>query len=184
MKKNRKEVAVSQSRGYAKKLGMADRIIALVEEARGKVAKAANVALVYTYYEVGRMIVEDEQGGKRRAAYGKAQLADLSRKLTERFGKGWSVPNLKLMRQLFVVYSNSINSVYPIANAERSKASVLESKTRPMENQNAVLRSGVLQSDSQVLRPRRSQDRRAYARRRRADDDVRQLLRPQGEAGR
>lgn len=139
MKKNRKEVAVSQSRGYAKKLGLADRIIALVEEARGKVAKAANVALVYTYYEVGRMIVEDEQGGKRRAAYGKAQLADLSRKLTERFGKGWSVPNLKLMRQLFVVYSNSINSVYPIANAERSKASVLESKTRPMENQNAVL---------------------------------------------
>ena len=82
-----------------------------------RVAKTANVALVYTYYEVGRMIVEDEQGGKKRATYGKAQLADLSRKLTERFGKGWSVPNLKLMRQLFVVYSNSLNAVYPIADA-------------------------------------------------------------------
>ena len=88
----------------AKKAGLADRIIALVEEARGKVAKAANVALVYTYYEVGRMIVEDEQGGKKRAAYGKAQLADLSCKLTERFGKGWSVENLKLMRR-FSMYT-------------------------------------------------------------------------------
>lgn len=51
---------------------MAGRIISLVEEARGKVAKTANVAFVYTYYEVGRMIIEDEQGGKKRATYGKA----------------------------------------------------------------------------------------------------------------
>ena len=123
----------------AKKAGLAERVIALVEEARGKVAKTANVALVYTYYEVGRMIVEDEQGGKKRAAYGKAQLADLSRKLTERFGKGWSVPNLKLMRQLFVVYSNSLNAVYPIADVGMSKVSSRESKGRTMENQNVVL---------------------------------------------
>ena len=54
------------------KRNLADRVIALVEDARKRVATAANVALVYTYYEVGRMIVEDEQGGKKRAAYGKA----------------------------------------------------------------------------------------------------------------
>lgn len=122
MKKTSKEVTAPQSRGCAKKLGLAERVIALVEEARGKVAKAANVALVYTYYEVGRMIVEDEQGGKKRAAYGKAQLADLSRKLTERFGKGWSVENLTLMRRFYNVYSNWVNGVYPIVEAGKRSA--------------------------------------------------------------
>ncbi len=87
------------------KTDLADRVISLVEEARKKVATAANVALVYTYYEVGRMIVEDEQGGKKRAAYGKSQLATLSRKLTERFGRGWSSTNLEYMRKFFKVYS-------------------------------------------------------------------------------
>ena len=84
---------------------MAERVIALVEEARRRVATTANVALVYTYYEVGRIIVEDEQGGKRRAAYGKTQLADLSRRLTERLGKGWSATNLRQMRAFFLAYS-------------------------------------------------------------------------------
>ena len=51
---------------------LADRVVALVEEARRKVAGAANVALVYTYYEIGRMIVEEEQGGQKRAGYGEA----------------------------------------------------------------------------------------------------------------
>ncbi len=91
-----------------------ERVIALIEEARRKVASAANVALVYTYYEIGRMIVEDEQGGKERAAYGDKTLAKLSEKLTAKFGKGWSIANLKLMRQFFITYSNSLNTVYPI----------------------------------------------------------------------
>ena len=89
------------------KRNLADRVIALVEDARKRVATAANVALVYTYYEVGRMIVEDEQGGKKRAAYGKAQLATLSRKLTDRFGRGWSVDNLQRMRGFYLQYSSS-----------------------------------------------------------------------------
>ena len=91
-----------------------ERVITLIEEARRKVASAANVALVYTYYEIGRMIVEDEQGGKERAAYGDKTLAELSEKLTAKFGKGWSIANLKLMRQFFITYSNSLNTVYPI----------------------------------------------------------------------
>ncbi|MBR4614973.1 MAG: hypothetical protein IKO55_05150, partial [Kiritimatiellae bacterium] len=88
-----------------KKVDLADRVIALVEEARRKVVAAANVALVYTYFEVGRMIVEDEQGGKNRAEYGKELLKDLSRKLTDRFGRGFSVDNLQNMRNLYIAYS-------------------------------------------------------------------------------
>ena len=109
----------------AKRRDLADRIIALIEEARGKVAKAVNVALVYTYYEVGRMIVEDEQGGKRRAAYGKAQLATLSRRLTDRFGRGWSADNLERMRKFFLMYSSSTeisaNQLRKSAGTDRGK---------------------------------------------------------------
>ena len=97
-----------------KKPSLSERVITLIEESRRKVASIANVALVYTYYEIGRMIVEDEQGGLERAVYGDKTLAELSSRLTERFGKGWSVANLKLMRQFFSTYSNSLNTVYPI----------------------------------------------------------------------
>lgn len=103
---------------------LADRVVALVEEVRRKVSGAANVALVYTYYEIGRMIVEEEQGGQKRAGYGENLLIELSAKLTMRFGKGWSEENLKLMRRFFVVYSNSVNTVYQI-----SKTSVGEKKS-------------------------------------------------------
>ena len=99
----------------ARRQSLADRVVALVEEARRKVAGAANVALVYTYYEIGRMIVEEEQGGQKRAGYGENLLPELSAKLTMRFGKGWSEENLKLMRRFFAVYSNSVNTVYQIS---------------------------------------------------------------------
>ena len=89
---------------------LAERIITLVEEAKRKVVSAVNVALVYTYYEVGRMIVEEEQCGKKRAEYGKAQLATLSRRLTDRFGRGWSADNLERMRKFFLMYSSSTST--------------------------------------------------------------------------
>ena len=56
---------------------LSERVITLIEEARRKVASVANIALVYTYYEIGRMIVEDEQGGNLRAGYGEKVLEDL-----------------------------------------------------------------------------------------------------------
>ena len=67
-----------------RKASLAERVIALIEGARQRVATVANVAQVYTNYEIGRQIVEEEQGGKRRADYGKKILIDLSQKLTAR----------------------------------------------------------------------------------------------------
>ena len=77
------------------KQSLSERVIALIEGARQKVATAANLAQVYTNYEIGRQIVEEEQGGKRRAGYGEKLLIDLSARLTARFGRGWSVDNLR-----------------------------------------------------------------------------------------
>ena len=61
-----------------------DAISHLIEESRRQVAKAVNTAMVYTYYGVGQYIVEFEQGGKERAAYGKEVLKILSARLTEK----------------------------------------------------------------------------------------------------
>ena len=93
---------------------LVSRVIALIETARQRVATVANVAQVYTNYEIGRQIVEEEQGGKRRADYGKQILIDLSKKLTARFGRGWSEENLKLIRRFYLVYSDSVNTIYQI----------------------------------------------------------------------
>lgn len=88
------------------KQSLAQRVIALIELARQKVGTAVDIAHVYTNYEIGRMIVEEEQGGKSRADYGKKVLIDLSSRLTIKFGRGWSVENLTLMRKFFLVYSD------------------------------------------------------------------------------
>ena len=96
---------------------LANRIEALVVEARKKITSTVNVAMVYTNYEIGRYIVEDEQGGKIRAEYGKGVLNAVSARLTARLGKGWSVENLTSMRKFYVLYSKTVTSGYEIQGA-------------------------------------------------------------------
>ena len=76
-----------------------------MESARKNAKTVVNIAMVYAHYEVGRMIVEEEQYGENRAAYGKKILQELSEYLSEYFGKGFSVSNLKNIRQFYKVYS-------------------------------------------------------------------------------
>lgn len=78
----------------------------LLETARKHAKTAVNTAMVYTYYEIGRRIVEEEQHGENRAAYGQQILQGLSDHLTKAFGKGYSVGNLKNIRQFYMVFSN------------------------------------------------------------------------------
>lgn len=84
-----------------------ERISELLENARKKVAVAVNKAMVLTYFEVGRAIVENEQNGKIRAEYGKHVLERLSERLIKDFGKGFSLRNLEQMRQFYLVYSKA-----------------------------------------------------------------------------
>lgn len=81
------------------------QIVDLLQSARSKVVRTVNQTMVLTYFEIGRMIVEEEQGGKERANYGKHILKELSNVLTKEFGKGFSTTNLKQMRQFYIVYS-------------------------------------------------------------------------------
>ena len=83
-----------------------EKVSALINQARKHVATTINVAEVYTKYHIGQYIVEDEQQGKARAKYGKQVLKELSARLTERFGDGWSVETLDKCRMFYRVYSS------------------------------------------------------------------------------
>ena len=85
-----------------------DSVAAIIERARAYVGRTTDWAMCAAYFEVGRMIVEREQGGKARAEYGRGLLAELSAHLTDRFGKGFSETNLKYCRQFYIVYEPTI----------------------------------------------------------------------------
>ena len=80
------------------------QIAELIKSARKQVATQVNTALLVTYWNVGRIIVEDEQKSEHRAEYGKQVLKELSKRLTKDFGKGFSRPNLHWMRELYIKY--------------------------------------------------------------------------------
>ncbi|HCS86964.1 MAG TPA: DUF1016 domain-containing protein [Bacteroidales bacterium] len=73
--------------------------------ARHTAYKAVNFAMVTAYWNIGKLIVEDEQNGNARAEYGKAVLEELSAKLTEEFGKGFGVRELRKIRQFYLEFS-------------------------------------------------------------------------------
>lgn len=83
-----------------------DRVAAILEEARSRVVRTVNTQMVIAYWLIGREIVQEEQGGRKRASYGDALLEDLSRRLTKRYGKGYSVANLRNFRQFHLVFAD------------------------------------------------------------------------------
>lgn len=88
---------------------LSKKISNLLEEAQRRVLQTVNHTMVLTYFEIGKIIVEEEQNGKERADYGTYLLNDLSQNLTKEFGKGFSITNLKQMRQFYNIYSKQIN---------------------------------------------------------------------------
>ena len=81
------------------------KIVDLLQSARSRVVQTVNQTMVLTYFEIGRMIVEEEQQGKERAEYGRRIIKELSKVLTLEFGKGFSERNIEQMRQFYLVYS-------------------------------------------------------------------------------
>ena len=77
----------------------------VIEQARKQVKQTVNHAMVNAYWQIGRLIVEQEQQGATRAEYGKTQLALLSTQLTAQFGKGYSSRNLRNMRSFYLAFS-------------------------------------------------------------------------------
>jgi len=80
------------------------RVADLLEQARKHSARSVNAIMAYTYWEIGRRIVEHEQQGKKRATYGEALIERLALDLTEKFGRGFSRSNLWQMREFYLAW--------------------------------------------------------------------------------
>jgi AcrR family transcriptional regulator len=92
-----------------------ERIKAILSEARTRAYRAINTAMVAVYWEIGRVIVEQEQQGQQRAEYGRALLEELSRRLKSEFGKGFDPSHLARMRAFYLLW--------PILDALRQELS-------------------------------------------------------------
>ena len=119
-----REAATAQNTLY-------EQVAELIRKSRDYVRTAVNTAMVYTYYGIGQHIVENEQQGQNRAQYGKAVLKELSKRLTNEFGPGWSVDTLENARKLFLVYSKSEpvvrKSIKELPSGENSAPTVRKS---------------------------------------------------------
>jgi len=88
-------------------IDLSKKIIELIQNSRTRVAGYTNFAMVVTYFEIGKKIVEEWQEGEKRADYGSQLLKQVSADLTKQIGKGFSVQNLERMRTFYLVYSKS-----------------------------------------------------------------------------
>ncbi|MBS3967177.1 MAG: DUF1016 family protein [Truepera sp.] len=100
-----------------------DRVVSILEQARGNVVRAVNTNMVVAYWLIGREIVEEIQRGEERAKYGEKVIEDVSARLTERYGKGFSRPVLWSFRQFYLTYQGRVKILFPagreLANVEK-----------------------------------------------------------------
>lgn len=97
-------------------------IVALLETARRAAARSVNAVMTATYWAVGQRIVEGEQGGQERAAYGEALIVRLSGDLTARFGRGFSRQNLQQMRAFYLAWP--ADQILPGPSAKSATSSI------------------------------------------------------------
>lgn len=90
------------------------QVVDVLQSAKNQAVRSVNQTMVVAYYEIGRKLVEEEQNGKDRADYGKELIKGLSSFLKQKFGKGFSVTNIKNMRSFYLIYQKqqtpSVNS--------------------------------------------------------------------------
>lgn len=89
-------------------------VVELLDAARRASARVVNSLMTATYWEIGRRIVDHEQAGKERAAYGAELLILLSADLTKQFGRGFSVDNLERARKFYLTFVSAKKSATPL----------------------------------------------------------------------
>jgi hypothetical protein len=89
------------------------RVVSILEQAQGNVVRAVNTNMVLAYWLIGREIVQELQGGEERAAYGKKVVEELSARLTERYGKGFSPTTLQYFRKFYLAYPDRCAGIPP-----------------------------------------------------------------------
>jgi len=123
-----------------------ENVALLIEQARKNAARSVDIVMCVTYFEIGRMIVEREQQGKLRAEYGKGLIVELSKYLTNRFGKGFSETNLRNTRKFYTTYLPEIQQTMNV-----------ESKTIKQQKVSAESVSIIQQKPSTEFHTQKSQ---------------------------
>jgi predicted nuclease of restriction endonuclease-like (RecB) superfamily len=116
-----------------------DRVVSILEQARTNVARSVNSNMVIAYWLVGREIVVALQGGEERAEYGERLLGDLSEQLTKRYGRGFSVTNLRYFRLFYQVFSDRAPEIHHSSSDELgplTQDTVLNDLTTALETTN------------------------------------------------
>lgn len=101
-------------------------IKSLIEKSKAQIVRNVNMTIILTYFEIGRMIVEDEQNGSSRAEYADKTLKQLSLELTRDFGKGFSHRNLEYFRKFYLTYGPRISQT-PSAKSKKLSRKQLSS---------------------------------------------------------
>jgi predicted nuclease of restriction endonuclease-like (RecB) superfamily len=109
----------------------------LVQSARQAVARGVDLLQVYTNYEIGRRIVEQEQGGKDRAEYGRELIKELAGRLTNEFGSGFSKSNLEYMRRFFLAYPERGSQIAQTASGTFSSLAITQTTSGQFANSSA-----------------------------------------------
>lgn len=113
------------------------RVVSILEQARGNVVRAVNTNMVLAYWLIGREIVQELQGGEERAAYGKKVVEELSARLTERYGKGFSEQSLQNFRRFFLAYSERVTTSSPMGRDSSDTCGYPE-KSRPVGVESSI----------------------------------------------
>jgi predicted nuclease of restriction endonuclease-like (RecB) superfamily len=108
------------------------RVAAILEQARSNVVRAVNSNMVLAYWMIGREIVQELQGGEPRAAYGKAVLADLSKKLATRYGGGFSETTLQYFRKFYQIYADRCPQIPRPTGVESALLDAAPTISRPL----------------------------------------------------
>ena len=111
-----------------------DRVISILDQARANVVRAVNSNMVIAYWLIGREIIQAVQGGEDRADYGKRLLQDLSQQLTERYGRGFSVTNIRYFRLFYQAYSYRSPEIRHKACDEFEPLENMETFLKPVDN--------------------------------------------------
>jgi predicted nuclease of restriction endonuclease-like (RecB) superfamily len=130
---------------------ISDKIIELVQQARRSVARNVNSVMVFTYYHIGKLLVEEWQQGEKRAEYGAQLIANVSADLTKVFGRGFSVDNLERMRKFFLIYSNCSKGLRNSTVFQKSANSLRKSDDPPI-SATVSRKSGNIRKSSSVMR--------------------------------
>ncbi len=117
------------------------RVVGILEDARSRVSRTVNTAMVHSYWLIGREIVQVEQQGKKRAEYGEQLMRRLAARLSSRFGRGFSVATLRNMRQFYLAYP--AGSALPEEAGDARKIPELQDISEATSIRSAVLSESI-----------------------------------------